>query len=517
MAAGRSTLGWRAMKTRAPAPGPAGEHGDEARHGSRVHTCSMDNPHTPTEAQSASQPTTGLDSSGRKANRVLVLGSDGMPLDPCEPARARKLLKSGRARRHAWNPFTIQLIDRHAGDGCTIVHEHEVRVDPGQRHTGLALVMKLNDEDRVVWAAELQHPRGISVRITQRRTFRRRRRGELRYRPPRFDNRSRSGLPPSINAVVQHTVRWLDVLQRRTPVRTACVESARFDTQRMQNPEIEGVKYQQGTLAGSHTRAYVRVRDGARCMYCGVKSWESRRRFTLDHVIPRTHGGSNRPSNLVYACMQCNQAKGKMRVEDFLCDRPEQLRKVLAQRKPPLAAATHTAQIAAKVVEAAEERGVMVRTTTGADTAFARRRQQVEKSHANDAAFAGADPLRPVTDLRQCETWKPTGHGRRKQTKGTKGEAYRHWRHLAPDQQPRRRAPGHARTGRTVHGIRTGDTVRIRLRDGTRAVGRATVSVSSGRVATRTQSTTRSTREPGRIRLLQRKAGWMTDQVSNGG
>ena len=512
MVAGRSTQGWRDMTTRAPAPGSAGNRGDEAGQGRRVHVRSREYPHTLTKAQLASKPTTGHDPGSRKAthNRVLVAGRDGQPLDPCEAPRARKLLRSGRAVRHAWAPFTIRLLDRTAGDGRTTVQQHEVRVDPGPGHTGIAIVMMLPDEDRVMWQGELEHPGGVSMRLTQRRGHRRRRRGCLRYRAPRFNNRKRgeNTLPPSTEAVSRHVVRWLDTFHHRGPVTGACIETARFDTQRMQDPEVQGNGYQQGTLAGTHIRTFVRLRDRARCRYCDAPSWLGNLRFTLDHVHSRARGGSDRPSNLVWCCEPCNQAKGKMHIEEFLANNPERLKAVLAQRQPPLAAATHTAWLASSIVRAVAEQGLILRTTTGADTAFMRRVQQVPKTHANDAAFAGADEHRPITGLRHSETWRPTGHGRRKQAKSTKGETYRQWRHRQPTERAQHRAPGHARPGRTVAAVRSGDVVRIKLRTGSRVTGAAKVTASARRVSVKTNGRTQGTSDPGRIRVLRRKSGW---------
>jgi hypothetical protein len=43
-------------------------------------------------------------------NRVFVLDKNEKPLMPCHPARARKLLKKGRAVR--MEPFTILIKDR---------------------------------------------------------------------------------------------------------------------------------------------------------------------------------------------------------------------------------------------------------------------------------------------------------------------------------------------------------------------------------------------------------------------
>lgn len=46
-------------------------------------------------------------------NRVLVLGHHGELMNPCNPARARQLLKNNRARKVMGQPFTIQLLPAH--------------------------------------------------------------------------------------------------------------------------------------------------------------------------------------------------------------------------------------------------------------------------------------------------------------------------------------------------------------------------------------------------------------------
>ena len=48
----------------------------------------------------------------------------------------------------------------------------------------------------------------------------------------------------------------------------------------------------------------VAARDGAACAYCGTTE-----RLTLDHVIPRSRGDSNKAKNLVIACGRCNTSK----------------------------------------------------------------------------------------------------------------------------------------------------------------------------------------------------------------
>ena len=53
-----------------------------------------------------------------------------------------------------------------------------------------------------------------------------------------------------------------------------------------------------------------------RCVYCGVALNERNR--TVDHVVPRSHGGMDHISNYLLACLQCNEAKGESSVSDWL-------------------------------------------------------------------------------------------------------------------------------------------------------------------------------------------------------
>lgn len=52
-------------------------------------------------------------------------------------------------------------------------------------------------------------------------------------------------------------------------------------------------------------RREVLRRDGHVCQYCG-----SKRQLTLDHVLPRSQGGSHTWDNVVTACAPCNARKG---------------------------------------------------------------------------------------------------------------------------------------------------------------------------------------------------------------
>lgn len=64
----------------------------------------------------------------------------------------------------------------------------------------------------------------------------------------------------------------------------------------------------------------------------------------IEHIHPKSKGGSNRASNLTLACRCCNEKKAALPIEVFLAKKPEVLKRILTQAKRPLrdAAAVNT-------------------------------------------------------------------------------------------------------------------------------------------------------------------------------
>lgn len=60
-------------------------------------------------------------------------------------------------------------------------------------------------------------------------------------------------------------------------------------------------------------RKYILARDNYTCVYCGDK----RGPFDVDHVMPRSRGGSDEEKNLVCACRVCNMAKSNKTPEEW--------------------------------------------------------------------------------------------------------------------------------------------------------------------------------------------------------
>lgn len=322
-------------------------------------------------------------------NRVFVLGRALKPLMPCHPARARELLRKGKAAVYRMQPFTIILVDREDGD----LQPVEFKADPGSKATGIALVALFQGGRRLVWAANLSH-RGAAIRanLDSRRSLRRGRRGrKTGHRKARFDNRTRRAncggkwLAPSIKSRVDNVVVWYGRLNKLSPIDEAHIETVRFDMQKMANPEISGVEYQQGTLAGYELREYLLEKFNRACVYCGKQGVP----LNIEHIQPRARGGSNRVSNLAIACIPCNERKAAQPVEQFLADRSEMLKKLKAQAKAPLrdAAAVNSARHA--LGNEIKAWGLRTSFWSGGRTKFNRAAQGYAKDHWIDAACVG--------------------------------------------------------------------------------------------------------------------------------
>mgnify|MGYP001209479063 CR=1 FL=1 len=182
-------------------------------------------------------------------SKVFVLATKKHPLNPVHPGYARLLLTQGKAAVFKRYPFTLILKEAIEQPD---LHPLRIKLDPGSKTTGIAIV---NDETgEVIFSAELTH-RGQSIKkaLDQRREVRRgRRQRKTRYRQPRFSNRTRrkGWLVPSLESRVANVVTWVQRLMRVCPITAISQELVRFDLQQMEQPEIQGVEYQQGTLAG---------------------------------------------------------------------------------------------------------------------------------------------------------------------------------------------------------------------------------------------------------------------------
>ncbi len=380
-------------------------------------------------------------------SHVFLVDAQKRPLAPVHPGRARLLLKTGRAVVFKRFPFTLLLTQ----PGAQAVGEPlRLKIDPGSHTTGLALVAETTGE--VVWAGELTHQgEAIVERLQARKAVRRgRRQRHTRYRQARFENRRRpkGWLPPSLRSRVQNVLTWVQRLRRLCPVAALSLELVRFDTQAMQTPGIEGIQYQQGTLAGYETKEYVLEKWEHRCAYCDAMGVP----LEVDHIRPRSRGGSSRESNLTLACVPCNTAKGTQDIRVFLAHDPERLAHMLSHAQASLRDVAVVNATRWALYERLGALGLPVEVGSGGRTKYNRRRQGLPKTHWTDAACVGAST---PEELRNWQTIRPllmTATGRQS----------RQMCNVDKRGFPRGKPKGLSRS----HGLRTGDMVRAMVTKG---------------------------------------------------
>lgn len=355
-------------------------------------------------------------------SKVFVLDTNKQALNPVHPGRARKLLSNGEAAVFKQYPFTIIL---KCAVEDPIIEPLRIKLDPGSKTTGIAVVN--DDNGEVVFAAQLEH-RGqdIANSMKDRLSLRRGRRSrKTRYRKPRWLNRRashRKGIKsPSLNSRVSNSETWVKRIQRVCPIAAISLELVKFDMQQMDNPEISGSEYQQGTLAGYEAKEYLLEKWGHKCAYCGKENVP----LEVEHIVPRSKGGSNRISNLTIACCPCNKAKNNKDIKDFLAKKPELLKKILAYAKVPLKDAAAVNSTRWELYRRLQSLGMPIECGTGGRTKWNRTTRvsildglgqtlRLDKTHWSDAACVGASTpdILCVNGVHPLLI-KATGHGNR--------------------------------------------------------------------------------------------------------
>lgn len=227
---------------------------------------------------------------------VYVKNHDGAAPIPCSPAKARKLLRAGKAKIAGYRPFTIQLAWQ--CEGWT--QDVTCGIDKGSSITGISCV----GNGVVLLAAEIHHRGDVKDKMDDRRDRRKSRRGRRWYRPARFLNRAsskRSGrLPPSIKTNVEEVIRVVGRLP--LPISSLVIEDVQVDIARLNTPELQGSQYQDPTRLDENVRIACLMRDGYRCQHCGQRN----RKLEAHHLMFRANGGKDTLTNLLTLCKRCH-------------------------------------------------------------------------------------------------------------------------------------------------------------------------------------------------------------------
>jgi 5-methylcytosine-specific restriction endonuclease McrA len=317
---------------------------------------------------------------------VYVLNMRGQPLMPTTPRRARLLLKEEKAQVIRRAPFTIQLLYATGEVKQPIV----LGIDAGYSIVGFSAI----SEQKELLAGELVLRKDVSKRITKRSMYRRSRRGRLWYRKPRFLNRIASKkkywFAPSIQHKLDSHIRLVEILRKLLPITTTIVEVASFDTQKLDNPDIKNIEYQQGLLLGYTVRNYLLEKWSHQCVYCK----NTNIKLEIEHIIPKSRGGTDRIDNLTISCRKCNLEKGNKFVSECSPKLQKKISEIEQKAKKSYKAATFMTMMRKKLVEK-----LNCHHTYGDFTKYQRTKIGLSKSHVNDAFVIAGGKKHPRSQL----------------------------------------------------------------------------------------------------------------------
>ena len=305
----------------------------------------------------------------RVQNIVYVLNMRGKPLMPTTQQKANKLLRKKKAKVITTKPFTIQL-NYPTGENKQPI---TLGVDPGFLNVGFSAITNILE----LISGEVQLRNNMSKKLSERKMFRRLKRNKLWYREPRFKNRRipEGWLAPSIQHKLDTHIKMIDKIKEILPITQINIEVASFDTQKMQNPEIRGIEYQQGELKGYEIKEYLLEKWNRKCAYCKRENIP----LEVEHIVPKSRGGSDRISNLTIACNKCNQKKGNKTAEEFGYP------KIQKKADKSLKEVAFMNNVRLKLVNQLKEQGDTVSHTYGYITKYNRSKLGLVKSHFNDA------------------------------------------------------------------------------------------------------------------------------------
>ena len=316
---------------------------------------------------------------------VYVKSKEGKPLMPTKrTGKVRHLLKDGKAIIVKYEPFTIQLLYDTTDYTQKVIHG----IDPGSKHLALTAI---TEKGNILYQGEVTLRTDIKENITKRKTLRiGRRQRKTPYRKAKFLNRKKpqGWLPPSIRARLHSHYEIVKNIASILPVTMIILETGQFDTQAIMKPDIEGTEYQNGQMKGfDSVKEFVKIRDNFTCHYKELRSdIICNDTLVVDHIIPKSKGGTDRPDNLITTCENHNISKGSFSYKEFTGkERP----------CPVSLKETPFMNILKDYLLPLLQHIAPVRYTFGLYTRRKRKEFQLEKSHINDSI--AITEIKPVT------------------------------------------------------------------------------------------------------------------------
>lgn len=245
---------------------------------------------------------------------IAILNTKGVPLNPTNNnGKIRQLLKDKKVKIIKREPLlTVQLLDDSLENEFLVSDVFTLGIDCGYSFVGFSVVNSTHE----ILGGELKLRNDISDLMDQRLANRRIKRSRLRYRQARYENRGtkkEGWLPPSIQHKLDSHINLIDKICLILPINNIVIETAKFDIQKIINPNIDGTDYQQGERYGhaENVREYVLMRDEHKCQICqtDTKSPKYNENLILrtHHIIFKSYNGTDKPNNLLTVCTNCHK------------------------------------------------------------------------------------------------------------------------------------------------------------------------------------------------------------------
>lgn len=321
---------------------------------------------------------------------VYVLNKDNKPLMPTNRyAKVRILLKNKMAKVINNKPFTIKLLY----DVGNYTQPISLGIDSGYLNIGFSAI----SNNRELISGEVKLLQGMSERLKEKRMYRTQRRSRLRYRKPRFNNRTSTKkegwLAPSIKHKLDSHIRFIEYLRSILPISTINVEVANFDIQKIKNPSIGGEDYQNGEKKDFfNLREYILHRDGHKCQNPNCKNKDKEPILQTHHICYYNGDRTNRPSNLITLCNKCHIPKNHL-PKGFLYKWSPKLKSFKD--------ATFMTSVRWRLIAYLKDLDIKTNITYGSITKSNRIAIGLDKTHYNDAfVIAGGTIQRKAKPIR---------------------------------------------------------------------------------------------------------------------
>ena len=255
----------------------------------------------------------------------------GHPTKKCDMIRRK--LRQGKAKviRRMYNTMLVQLTDVVFSTpkcDCKFI----MGIDPGYQNIGYYIIKvhSTNTIDGILGGEVTTRTSQIKELLLERKMYRNNRRsnrrskvlrkyGKAKFRHPIWKNRKKHKFQPTHHHLINTHINLVNKIHRFIPIDEIDFEYFKFDSQKIQNPSIQGWQYQRGEQYNfENVKSYVRCRDGYTCQICRATQCQ----LQVHHIIHRSKGGIDIPSNLISLCPVCHS---KVHASSKSCPQPSNI------------------------------------------------------------------------------------------------------------------------------------------------------------------------------------------------